>query len=251
LNIDINLRDGMAERVLIILIACDLLLTAVYAGSEILKYTAGWNFDTLVMLDMDGEANLPSWYASMQLFCVGLLGFLMASRSRPGEPPSRLLYVLLGLAMIFFSFDEASKFHERLSGFLDPFESLPHFSYNRGRWLPLYVLVIVTLAVAIRRHIAALWRHHRTESRLLLTGSAVYAAGAVGLEVLSYELFTVRAATLGYSLAVAAEEFLEMLGVSLILYGVLRILLSGNRAASADFDGPRFHLDNDRPRSAV
>ncbi|MEX0601448.1 MAG: hypothetical protein WD205_12435, partial [Rhodothermales bacterium] len=55
----------------------------------------------------------------------------------------------------------------------------------------------------------------------VIGGMSVFVLGAVGLEISSY-LFLREGATLAYLLEVAAEEFFEMVGVTIVLLGIVR-----------------------------
>ena len=67
-----------------------------------------------------------------------------------------------------------------------------------------------------------MWQHFKPEAGVAAVGAAVYVGGAVGLEVVSYLLLASGVPADLYLLEVAVEEFLEMAGVSVILYAVLR-----------------------------
>jgi hypothetical protein len=70
-----------------------------------------------VLLDLDGERNLPTWYSSIKLFaiaaCLGLLAWI--ERSSKGS----LLFAALALVFLGFSADEIIQAHEALGERLD------------------------------------------------------------------------------------------------------------------------------------
>jgi hypothetical protein len=62
-----------------------------------------------VLLDLSGEGNLPTWYSSIQWFCVAtFLGLFAYSNFRIGQRRSWLLPVL-ALFFLAFSVDEVAR----------------------------------------------------------------------------------------------------------------------------------------------
>jgi hypothetical protein len=70
---------------------------------------------------------------------------------------------------------------------------------------------------------------------IAIAGGAVYVTGAAVLESGGYKMLSAGSSLSVYRAEVAAEEFLEMMGASLILYAVLLFccLPKNNRACSA------------------
>jgi hypothetical protein len=215
------------------LVSFEVLLTVIYIVGEMVKYSTGWEYKGITFFNLDIEGTIPSWFSSIQWFCVGLLALVIASKRRPRELPARWFFVIAGLAAVFFSFDEASTFHERLSDLLVKLDFFPRFADDNGAWIFPYIAAIVIALIVLRPQLFALLQQHRREGLLLLAAGAIFVTGAAGFEIFGYEAFWANRITPGYYLEVAGEEFLEMAGVSLALYALLRILLSLERPARA------------------
>ncbi|MBA3231981.1 MAG: hypothetical protein H0T05_04105 [Acidobacteria bacterium] len=95
----------------------------------------------------------------------------------------------------------------------------------------MYAVLGLLILAAILRPLRTLWIHRPREARIGLAGAGVFVAGAVVLEIISYLYFRADLTSVNYKLLVAGEEFLEMAGVSIILYGSL--LLAHSVSAGA------------------
>lgn len=173
-----------------------------------------------IWFDMDREANIPSWFSSSQLLVVGvILGLLGVFRRDPNRPSPWFL-VVLGVMFVFLSMDEAIAFHERISRVAEGQAWAPGFRHGHGVWIFVYGLAGVLMIAVLRHELVAFWRRYPAPARAMLAGLALAAAGAVGLEIGFYYLED-RAAPLLLEIQVAAEEFLEMFGVTVVLVGVV------------------------------
>jgi len=207
----------IAQKVLIALLAIDILLVAIY-GLTLLPGTPpflAWLFD------LDRERTLPTAFSALQLFLIGVV-FLYSSRwpqqSRIAVPGA---LIVVGLGFVFLSLDEALAIHERISRTLKPIEWVPMFKGRHGAWIPLYLGAIGALLVAGRRTVGAMFRVYRRQSWIMVAGALVFCFGAVALEILSYQYLRGVDYSPLYKLQVATEELFEMVGASLILYGAL------------------------------
>lgn len=206
------------------LLVCDAALAAIYFAS---LHIGGDGVHPL--FDLDGEGNLPAWFSSIQLFCVSLLLALRGpGKLRPHGVP--LLVPLLGAAVfLFLSMDETAQVHERLGRALRSADAslLPHVRGGRGMWVSAYLLASVPFLAFAVRHFAALWHACRTTVIAGIAGCGLIAAGGAGVELIADEFFRDYAnARYLYLLSVLAEETLELLGGSLILYGAFHLRFS-------------------------
>ena len=70
-------------------------------------------------------------------------------------------------------------------------------------------------------------------SLIAAAGCLVYVTGAAVLETVGYKMLNAGVSLALYRVEVAAEEFFEMLGASLILYAVLLLCLQLTKPVSA------------------
>jgi hypothetical protein len=71
------------------------------------------------------------------------------------------------------------------------------------------------------RNIAALLANFTRETLTVLLGLGLFLAGVVGIEIISYQFLRDGSSPSLYLAAAAAEEFLEMAGITTALYGTI------------------------------
>lgn len=173
--------------------------------------------------DMDGQMTIPSFLQSFQLFLVGAisLGLLISSR-HSSQRPSRLFLLTVAVLFIYGSIDEIFKIHLQLHNLL----STPH----KRDWMPIYLGIGVTTPLVFHRDFIALWHFHRKTIIFIALGMGIFIFGGFFSEVFKDELvqaiftylFQQDALTPMFieKFRVGVEEFSELLGESITLYGL-------------------------------
>lgn len=162
------------------------------------------------------EANLPSWYSAFLLLCAAVLSAVIARRAQQ----DRRQWTALALLFFYLTLDEAAVIHEMLTTPLR--ESLHLGGYLYFSWvlvgLPLALIVALLFLPFVRRMPA----HTR---RSLLAAGLVYLSGAVLVDAIGANLWAANdGVSLLYWAVGTLEEFLEMQGVIIAIYGLLRYL---------------------------
>lgn len=191
----------------IALISFDIGLALAYFATVYLRGEAG------PLIDFNGVRSLPSWVQAAHLFaigglCLGLLRF----RQRMARPVSWFLPSAIALLCLYGGLDELTKLH---------------LSINQFDWKLIYLSILIAIPVLGWRDLAWIWRHHRAPVLWVLTGLSVFllggfgaeaAKGAIDAELALYDSSNVL--FLGEHLRITIEEFGELLGETLILYGM-------------------------------
>lgn len=217
------------QRFFLLLVGFELLLIGAYF-LDMLLGSPFWLIQRLV--DIDGEASFASWFSSIQLFLIGLMFFLWGWTRPPGPGPDRWFVMLGAVAFFFLSADEALFIHESLTRALIKYDMLYRFKGDHGMWIPFYIGVLVLLVVLCQGQIRLFYKHHQHPFLLIASGAALFLLGAVGLEIAAYEFIPKDSPVL--LAEVAAEEFLEMIGASIILYATMGLLLSAPEEKQPD-----------------
>ena len=201
----------------------------------VLLFFSDWKRGTF---DLDGEANIPTWFSSIQLFLIGAVFLPMTRRQEAHHIFRPLLLSIVGAGFIFLSLDEAARIHETITRSLRHVEWIPRFKGDHGIWVAFYLTIGSGIALASWRDGLAMWRFSRSAALAMITGIGVYVLGGVGLEVISYQ-FLLDGTPQLYRAEVALEEFMEMAGASLVLYGalLLDLRLQGARVPFASRTG--------------
>jgi hypothetical protein len=203
------------------LVAIELMMVTIYAVTALSPSPS----QIEVLFNLDEEANVPSWFSSMQLFSIGVILLLASCSPLRERDHLRVLVALLGGAFVFLSMDEAAAIHEKVTTVMKPVSWAPRFSGGHGIWMFVYVVIAAGAAAVLFRPILRICRFYPRDTIGAITGAAVLGLGAVGVEAMGYQMVGDNAPRLLKTLQVATEEFLEMLGASIILRSSLQFAL--------------------------
>ena len=173
------------------------------------------------LFDLDREANIPAWFSSSQLLLICLIIWLAFLLHKACERPSRLFLFTTGTGFLLMSLDETSQVHESITATLGDryIDWVPPLIIEHKE-IPFLSLVLLIIFVRlIYPDLKSLWLWSRRKSLVAVAGILTYMLGASVLETIGYEF--IEKGTFIYRVEVSAEEFLEMLGASLILYTVV------------------------------
>ncbi len=169
--------------------------------------------------DLDGEANVPTWFSSAQLLMIFLLSGWYAIQLE--DRALRQFYWLCAFVFLFFSMDETVTIHENITYVLARASIYSFFPDARGMWILIYPIIALFLALFFWRGMLSFFRE-KTARSLLIAGAMIFVLGGVGMEIMGYFLsaeFSTQSQL--YVLEVAMEEFLEYLGQSMMIYAML------------------------------
>lgn len=171
--------------------------------------------------DLNGEATIPSWFSSMQLFVIGVLFLFSKNWTYSTFLFRPSILKLIGFGFIFLSMDEAALIHEKIQRELMQGDWMPSFRIKQGMWITAYAIVAALIALISWRTLFSFWKYYKREAKIILLGLMIFVAGAVGLEIIYYQYLPDGQRALSNKIEIAFEEFFEMLGASIILYGTI------------------------------
>ena len=179
--------------------------------------TLGFRF-----FNLNEEANLPTWFSSVALLSSSLLTFLTAQCIRQAQKPYAKSWYLLGCGLFLMSIDEVAQIHEGYGRFL---ERIDFFS-DLGLGYSLWLLIGLGFAAVIALIIARMWWRLPNYFKLVFLGSAmVYFGGSAVMEAVgNYYALQMGWESLGFMIFMHIEEVMEMLGIVLLIYGLLKYL---------------------------
>jgi hypothetical protein len=219
-----------ARRVAVYLILGALALTSVSAVAQYLDITSGNQSRLLPLLFVGQDESVPSWYASIMLFSCSVLAATIARAGRSAGGAGRGWWPVAAV-FAYLSVDEAVSIHEkfsRLGRFVLKAADVDTF-VSRAWVIP--ALVVLTLLMPF-----FIWFLAGLPGRfrlLLVAAAAVYVGGAVGMELFTDFLVDMRGGVQDLTrpenvarIAVLPhfEELLEMFGIVLFVYALLRYL---------------------------
>ncbi len=212
---------------ILFLYAIDTLLICAFLANRLFHFDAILGTDRQIgmfdhfvsqALDLEGEGWLPTWYSSMQLLVAAqLLAIVVAGRAKIADRSSWALWAL-PVVFLLMSYDEIGQMHEfagYLSDRLIPGGSRQAVGFG---YSGLWGLFIALPAVAGMLSLTLALRHHFNDCAPALqkfcAGFAVIFAGAAVCDWLA----NFAVGTRWMLLEIAAEEYLEMIGVTTIVW---------------------------------
>lgn len=209
-------RLPSAKVVAAVLVPAIILMGSVGLGLQWYRFTHAPH-RTFAMLDLNAEANIPTWVSASLMLVVSLLALLVAAATRNGGKRGWFGWGLIAAGAMYISLDELAQLHERLGGVEPPPGQSGGVLYFT--WvIPALVLVPIVLMVIL----PFLLRLPRRTRWLLLAGGGLYLAGALGMEMLAGPWAEAHG-QLNFRFALMAhiEEVLELLAATVLLYAIL------------------------------
>jgi len=214
LQFSIHSRD--VTRAFLALIIAEIFFCLVYFGDFLLGEPI-WRIHEL--FNLDSEVSIPTWFSIIQLFIIGIIALLVAFSKTATPPPSKGGLTLFGLGFIYLSMDEGSAIHEKLTYEFYNNPLVPYFHGTHGIWIVVYGCIGIIVFLVLHRDIFAVCKHFRKEALIFIGGMIVFLAGTAGSETITY-FYVDKSNPFVYTVEVILEEFLEMAGASVLLYGV-------------------------------
>ncbi|MBC7896352.1 MAG: hypothetical protein H7066_13130 [Cytophagaceae bacterium] len=183
------------------------------------------------LVDLDDEANFPSWYSSVQWAVVAaLMGFAVYRLHKRGAKAALPLFILAAI-FLGLSLDEIAQLHEKLSIGVSGKVGSGQGAL-KTLWLPaLGIPLLIVLGVAASRAKVA-FDEAPGSLKSLVIGLVIFAFGAFGIEPITS--LVLHTSGPGF---VWLEETMEMLGVTFLLWSAFALAQREGILAFANVDG--------------
>ncbi|WP_161602089.1 hypothetical protein [Tautonia marina] len=205
------------------LAAIVVVLTAISGLIQFLSLGLGHNrlLGFARLFDVGLDANVPTWWSSLALtLCAALMVLIGAEHRRRGDSSSRSWWFLAAI-VCFLSIDETAVIHERVGNSVSVMlqELLTGSSIWGGAyWIYAYLIPGIILSIVYLRFYFRL----PTRTRWLVTlGGGALVTGGVVCEALAHHLLRPSLGEVAYQVMTIVEEFLEMIGVVILVSGLL------------------------------
>ncbi|MGE0316103.1 MAG: hypothetical protein AB7P21_31200 [Lautropia sp.] len=206
-------------------VATIVLLAVAHAVFQWLRFERGLPevYGLVRLFDLAAEANLPSFFSSVQIVVCGVLAAAIGLARRAAKDAYATHWLVLGAMLFALAVDEAAEIHELT---IRPVrELMPSSSTGLLFWgwvVPAMVLVAV-VGVSYLRFVFS-YLPASTRNACVL-GAALFVGGAIGVEMPEARHVEVHGdRNMRYALFVLVEEVFEMLGMLVLMRGLLRHL---------------------------
>ena len=214
------------STVLKLLLSIILLLLSVHVIGLIFRLYFGHDYLSSIvnLFDFNSERNIPTLYSSLALIIVSTLLLLIASVHKKLNNPY-ILWIILSAIFLFLSIDEMSSIHEKVGTYtnlllgttIDTTSGFFHYAWviPYAIFLLVFVIMYFKLLLSLPKNIMILF---------LISGT-IFVLGAVGFEILGgWQADLNGKKGLLYSLFYTCEELLEMLGIAIFIYTLLKYI---------------------------
>ena len=160
---------------------------------------------------------MAAYYSSMAILIASfLLGFISLVRKIHGLPYS--LWLILSIIFLYLSIDEAVQLHERVEIIMDNHFDLT--GYLSWAWVIPYGLLFIIFSVVY--YIKFLPQLPKKIFWLFIISGAIFVTGAIGVEMIGAKNYhSENSSEIINAVCYSIEEFLEMLGIAIFIYGLL------------------------------
>jgi len=211
------------RRIIAILSLITAGIVAVHITTLVFMY--GFHHDNVYgltkLFDVDGEDNIPAFFSfAIMMYAVALLGYIAIHR-RSVDRPRTAYWAGLAVVFTYLAIDEGFEIHERISKMSASF--IGAHELKLYAWLVPYAFLGIAFLAVYARFLLQL---PRVDALRILRSGIVYVAGAGVAEAIGawYVHVYHTEHALGYDVETAIEESLEMVGVIMFIYALLKYI---------------------------
>lgn len=171
------------------------------------------------LLYLDYEYNIPTYFSVLILLLASILTFFIAKLTRKNTKSYHLHWMGLSIGFLVMSADEFMTLHEKLTRVFYRFIGIPKNDFFKFSWVFLGILCFILIGLLYIKFLISL--PNRTRWIFILAG-IVYFLGVIGFEMISSYLYiNLGTNNREYVVIITIEEFFEMNGVILFIYGLV------------------------------
>ena len=172
--------------------------------------------------DVGEERNIPTLYSVIALTVAATLLATNARHSWEKCDGQHRYWAGLALIFLFLAFDEGTKIHEKTSNVIEQWITPQGYLY--WLWVIPYGFAVLVLAAVYLRFMIRL---SRTTRYYFILAALLFLGGAIGVDMLQGREAYLNIGnddTILYCVLYSLEEFLEMIGVAVFIYALLKNL---------------------------
>ena len=213
------------QRLMVLLMAIIAVILVVISafvapqGDELLEKKASLSYSIMSepsrVFNIDQEANIPTWFTAGVAFYLAMMASIIASAVK-SQGKSAWAWRGIALMGIYIAMDEVAGFHElAIDPIRDNWEISPWLYQS---WIIPAMALVVFISIIYSRFV---WKLPMYFKFYLLLGGLIYLTGAIGVESIGGFVLTTQGLNDWYVQLAHIEEFLEMMGLIIILYSMV------------------------------
>lgn len=174
----------------------------------------------LDLLSVNVEQSIPTWFSVLLLFSAAVLLALIARAKQIEHAPFSAYWYGLAGVFVYLSMDEGAVIHEI---FADSVRET--FNTNGFLFFGWQIVAVPLVILFVLLYLRFLWNLPARYQRLFVLSGAIYVGGAVVIEAISANVFSVDGESVLYLAIATIEESCEMLGMVLFIYTLLSYMV--------------------------
>lgn len=217
----INVKPFAIARVLG---AIALLLLLASIASQLIQHKLGYNYayGLVPLFYADAEQNIPALFSVLLLFCAALLLAAITVIKKKEQDPDTLRWAILALGFLLMAIDEATSIHEKL---VIPIRALlggGRLGFLYFAWVIPGMALITVVGVFF---LGFLLRLPAKTRFTFMFAAALFIGGIIGFELVGGRYAEMHGRdNLTYGMIATAEEGLEIFGMIVFIYALLRYI---------------------------
>lgn len=174
----------------------------------------------LRLFHLDEEANFPTFYSSL-LFIISSMLLLFIGKLKSDFETNYKYWIVLSFIFLFLATDEIVQLHEKFSNIV--YQKFHIGGIFRFSWWIVYALFIIILSVIYLKFFIRLPKRIQ---KIFLIAALVFISGSIILEIVGTYFYSIDNNTKTFTFYVISsiEETLEMVGLVIFIYGLLKYI---------------------------
>ena len=211
------------------------LLVLASIGGQLTKYLLGHDrvYGLVPLFYVDAEQNIPTLFSVLLLLCAALLLAVITVLKKQQKDPDVASWAILAVGFLLMAVDEAVSIHEKL---ITPVRGLlgeGPLGIFYFAWVIPGIAVVLIVTLLLLRFLLRLPANTRFT---FIAAGTLFIGGAIGMELVGGRYTELHGhENLTYSMIAAVEESLEMAGVIVFIYALLKCIAD-------NYTGTRFRF---------
>jgi hypothetical protein len=220
-----------------LLAAVAIFLVLASIAGQFLKFALGYDHlrYLIVLFHVDAERNIPTYFSVLLMFFAAVLLAVIAVLNRSQRAAHALKWAWLSFVFLCMAFDEAFEFHERAIGPIRALWGDGHLGVFYFAWVIPGIVLVLVLGLFFLRFLLDLPAAVRLR---FLVAASLYIGGAIGVELIGGRHAELHGQENWiYSMMATVEESLEMAGLIVFIWALLKYLAESHQEVSFRFEG--------------
>lgn len=219
----IGLLRGKSAKGVPLIVVLFFAADSFFGIAHLFNYVVDLSFGgSTYLLKLNSERSIATTYSSIQLLCIAALAVIVVYHNVNWKDIRFWALLALPLVFLFLAIDETMRFHEELG--VESDRLLPDgdrsstFFQRTGIWMFVLGLPFLATFLLLAESVKGFFTVSPGSYKKVIFGMFILLCGALGFELLSN--LSTDSKSAGYVIEVFFEESTELVGATIILWGM-------------------------------